>query len=94
MNAYTLAAQLLADVELSTGQLAQLRAIDMKYQQQLFTLLHRRGADAAAPADVRVSSAGVEREPTPDELATLRETIVSDLLSMLTPEQRDALRPH
>ena len=48
MNAYAMAAQLLGDVELSVGQLAQLRAIDVKYQQRLFTLLHR---DDAPPVE-------------------------------------------
>lgn len=79
MNAYTLAAQLLGDMELSGFQLAQLRAIDASHQQRLFTLLHDGGASRPA------------REPTAHELAALRETIVRDLLEMLTPEQRDAL---
>ena len=79
MNAYTLAAQLLGDTELSAGQLAQLRTIDAGHQQRLFTLLHDGGA--ARPA----------RAPTAQELAALRETIVRDLLEMLTPEQRAAL---
>lgn len=88
MNAYTLAAELLGGVELSVGQLAELRAIDMKYQQRLFTLLHRSGADAAGPS----APARAEREPTAEELASLRETIESDLFDLLTPEQRDELR--
>ena len=79
MNAYTLAAQLLGDTQLSGGQLAQLRTIDASHQQRLFTLLHDGGARREA------------REPTASELAALRETIVRDLLGMLTPEQRAAL---
>lgn len=90
MNAYTMATQLLGDVDLSAGQLAQLRAIDMKYQQRLFTLLHRD--DAGRPADLPGAAPAREREPTAEEMAALREMIAADLLDMLTPEQREALR--
>ena len=89
MNAYTVAAQLLGELELSTGQLSQLRTIDMSYQQRLFTLLHQAGgADAGGPAHRPAAPA---REPTAEELEALRAMIVSDLLAMLTPEQRDEL---
>ena len=79
MNAYTIAAQLLGDVELSAGQLAQLRTIDASHQQRLFTLLHDGGAERPV------------REPTERELESLRESITRDLLGMLTPGQRAAL---
>ena len=36
MNALTEAARMLGDLELSPGQLAQLRALDRKYAQQRF----------------------------------------------------------
>ena len=36
MNALTEAARMLGDMELSPGQLAQLRALDRKYAQQRF----------------------------------------------------------
>ena len=76
MNAYTLASELLKGVDLTPSQLAELRAIDVKYQQHLFALLH--GGDAGARA----------ARPTPEQLAELRLMVESDLLRMLTPEQR------
>lgn len=47
-GAFAVAARLLGDLTLSAGQLAQLRAIDRKYQQALFTLLD--GAQRPAPS--------------------------------------------
>jgi len=38
-GAFTVAERMLGGLTLSVGQLAQLRAIDRKYQQRLFTLL-------------------------------------------------------
>jgi hypothetical protein len=43
MNALAEAARMLGDMELSPGQLAQLRALDRKYAQQRF---ERRRSDA------------------------------------------------
>jgi hypothetical protein len=61
-GAFTVAKQLLGDVFLTAGQLAQLRAIDRKYQQALFALLdgsarhptdaERLQLDAIAKADI------------------------------------------
>jgi hypothetical protein len=76
LSAYAEAERLLGDVELTTGQLAQLRAIDMAHQRRLFALLH---------------AAGPRRDPTEEEVAALRERIDADLLALLTPEQRRAL---
>ena len=39
IGAFLVAKRMLGDLTLSVGQLAQLRAIDHKYQQSLFTIL-------------------------------------------------------
>jgi hypothetical protein len=39
MGAYAVGERMLGDLRLTVGQLAQLRAIDAKYQQSLFRLL-------------------------------------------------------
>ena len=82
MNPYEIAAEMLGDVTLSSWQVAELRAIDRKYQQRLFTLLHR-GGDRAGP--------GAEGAVTAEEAAELRHRVVTDILAMLTPEQRRIL---
>jgi hypothetical protein len=76
LSAYAEAERLLGDVELTTGQLAQLRAIDAAHQRRLFALLH---------------AAGRSGEPTEAEIAALRRRIDADLFAILTPEQRRAL---
>ena len=78
LSAYAEAERLLGGVELTSGQLAQVRAIDVAHQRRLFDLLH--GAAGALP-----------REPTEGEAEALRERIDADLLAMLTPAQRRAL---
>jgi len=48
-SAFTVAARLLAGIALTVGQTAQLRAINHKYQQSLYTMLagaHRAPTDA------------------------------------------------
>lgn len=87
MSAFTLAAQMLGDMPLSAGQLAQLRAIDMKYQQRLFTLVNPIEADA----DATGSPVRAPRVPTDVELRALEEMVTSDVIAMLTQEQRHVL---
>jgi hypothetical protein len=92
MDAFTVAAQMLGGLELGPGQLAQLRAVNSRYYQRLFTLL--RAPDT--PAGPRGSHAGPDtpgeaREPTPAELAELRAMLVSDIRGLLSPEQRGRL---
>ncbi len=79
MNAFSVASELLGDLELAPGQLAQLRAIDHKYQQRIYTLLH--GGETPGPT-------GTRRELTADEAGELRASLEKDILAMLTPEQR------
>ncbi len=93
MNAFTVAAEMLGDVQLSPGQRAQLRAIDAKYQQRLFTLLNREDTDAdATGSPALLDGMRPERTPTDRELADLEAVIRSDILDMLTPEQLSAVR--
>jgi hypothetical protein len=74
MNAFTLAAEIFGDIELSPGQLAQLRALDRKYAQRVYTLLHDSGAS---------------RELTQAEAADLEARLRADVLDLLTPEGRN-----
>jgi hypothetical protein len=50
MNALAEAARMLGDMELSAGQLAQLRALDRKYAQRLY---EHRGSEADLRALLR-----------------------------------------
>jgi Spy/CpxP family protein refolding chaperone len=78
MNALTLAAEILGDTELTPGQLAQLRALDRKYAQRVYTLLH--------------SESGTARELSEAEAADLEAKLRTDVLAVLTPEQQSRLR--
>ena len=78
MNALSIASELLGNLELSPGQLAQLRALDRKYAQRIYTLMHE-------------SEAGT-RELSDAETADLDARLTTDILGMLTPEQLDLLR--
>jgi hypothetical protein len=53
VDAFSVAAQMLGELELGPGQLAELRAIDSKYHQRLYTLLH---ASELRPGPDRISS--------------------------------------
>jgi hypothetical protein len=73
MDPFTMAEQMLGDLQvLSPGQLAQLRAINSKYQQRVFTLTR----DGSA-----------KRELTEGEISELEAMVRGDILAMLTPEQ-------
>jgi Spy/CpxP family protein refolding chaperone len=76
MDAFSVAAAVLGDLALTPGQLAQLRALDHRYQQRRFELLHAPGAGAALAEEE-------ERE--------LRQGMERDVLELLTPEQRGEL---
>ena len=74
MGAFTVAARLLGNLTLSPAQLAQLRAIDRKYQQALFTLLDgtQRAPTAAEISTLDDSAArDILAMLTPDQLAAL-----------------------
>jgi Spy/CpxP family protein refolding chaperone len=78
MNALTTAAEILGDIELSPGQLAQLRALNRKYAQRVYALLHP-------------SEATRREELTGSEAADLEAKLRSDILALLTPEQQSLL---
>jgi hypothetical protein len=79
MNALTMATELLGDIELSPGQVAQLRALNRKYAQRIYTLLH--------PSD-----APPREELSEPEAADLHVRLAADILALLTPEQQSALQ--
>jgi Spy/CpxP family protein refolding chaperone len=81
MDAFGTAAGMLGDLALTSGQIAQLRAINTKHYLAVHELL--RGPDGRAE----------ERDLTGAETATLRAVLVADILEILTPEQRGALPP-
>jgi hypothetical protein len=78
MNAFTIAAELLGNISLSPGQLAQLRALDRKYAQRVYSLLHQ--PDAA------------RQELTGSEAADLSAKLEADILPLLTPGQQRLLQ--
>lgn len=81
MDAFTVLAEL-AGVQLTADQMAQVRAINTRYYTALFRL---RQSEAAG----RDGGAGVAHTGTGDELhARLR----ADVLAVLTPAQRQAMR--
>ena len=92
MDAFTMAAQMFGDLELSPFQLAQLRAINRKYYQELYTLLHELDGEAE-PSGPRVESrtTRTERELTEEEIGRLNASLESDVRAVLTGEQRGLL---
>ena len=92
MDAFAVATELLGDLELTSGQRAQLRAINHKYWQEVYALLHPAGeeaGDAEAP-EARASSA-VEPSLTERQTAGLRAMLERDIREMLTPAQLAAI---
>jgi hypothetical protein len=81
-NPFSIADRLLAGIELTASQGAQLRAINHKYQTRVFALTRGSGGATVGESDV------LPRELTAAEADQLREMIIADLLEMLTPEQR------
>jgi Spy/CpxP family protein refolding chaperone len=79
MNAFTMLGDMLGNLELTPGQLTQLRALNRKYAQRVYTLLHE-------------SEAGTPRELTKAEAADLDAKLMADILALLTPEQQSALQ--
>jgi hypothetical protein len=91
VDAFSVAAELLGDLPMTSGQLAQLRAVNHRYWQEVYTLLHPAGEGApdanpwaeGAPAG---ASALSERDT-----AALRAMLEREVAAMLTPEQRATL---
>ena len=78
MDPFTMAGLVLGRLELTSEQLAQLRAINTKYFTEI-AALGRRGDGEAGAA-----------QPTPSarDMAALHATIASDIRDLLTEEQR------
>ena len=94
MDPFTMAKQLLGDVELTPGQLAQLRAINTKYYTELFALEHRapsEGRARGAAPEPKGSPAARASAVTASDMATLDARIAADIRDMLTEEQRTVL---
>ena len=88
MDAFTIAAELLGHIELSSGQLGQLRALDYRLLLEFERLAKSRPTRPAEGGTAQ--QPGSAFEPTPEEEAALRASIIPDILEMLTPEQRAA----
>ena len=78
MNALRVASQILGDMDLSSGQLAQLQALNRKYAQRVYSLTHQ--ADTT------------KRELTDTEVVAIQAQLRSDILALLTPEQQSLLQ--
>ena len=90
VSAYAIAESMLGTLALSSGQMAQLRAIDHKYQQRLFTLLRTEPPESDATGSS--SPADGVRALTDEETAELEAMITADILDTLSAEQRRVLR--
>lgn len=85
MDAFAVADELLGGIELTTGQLTQLRVLNHKYFTEVYALLHPAGAQDA-PA-----LASAEPALTASQAAALRAMLERDVRAMLTPAQRALL---
>jgi hypothetical protein len=89
MDAFSIAAELIPGIELTAGQLAQLRAVNHRYHTRLFELTRAHGAvRPSVRPSVRRDAPPVPREPTAAEASELRAMLVDAVLELLTPEQR------
>jgi Spy/CpxP family protein refolding chaperone len=92
MNAFTVAAEMLGDLELTSGQRAQLRAINHKYFQEVYTLLQPTGEEAhRAGAQTEAGSTPAEPSLTAQQTDGLRAMLERDVRDLLTPAQRARL---
>ena len=78
LDAFAVAAELFGDRPLTTWQLTQLRALDHRYWQEVFTMLHPGGE---AP----------RQELTAEQRAELRGMLVRAVRELATPAQRAEL---
>jgi Spy/CpxP family protein refolding chaperone len=92
VDAFTVAAELLGDLQLTSSQLAQLRAINHKYWQAVFALLHPRDDDAQRAAlPVERATPAAEPSLTARQTADLRAMLDREVRALLTPQQRAEL---
>jgi Spy/CpxP family protein refolding chaperone len=92
MDAFTVAAEMLGGLSLTSGQLAQLRAIDRKFFQEVYTRLHP-SEEEGQRADTREQSVvrPAESSLTARQNDELRAMLERDVRELLTPEQRALL---
>ena len=80
MDPFTMAGLVLGKLELTSDQLAQLRAINTKYFTEVAALQRRASADAAiVPAGNR---------PATRDMTALNAAIAADIRELLTAEQQ------
>lgn len=77
LDVFTLLEQLLPGVELTAGQLAQVRAANTKFHTELFAVRQRARSEGRTWT-----------KPSPAERSALRTMLVDDLRRMLTEAQR------
>lgn len=85
MDAFAVADELLGDIQLTSGQLAGLRAINHRYFTEVYALLHPPGEQDAHAA------AGGEPALTARQTAELRVRLERDVRDLLTPAQRASI---
>lgn len=86
MDVFTIAAELLGDLKLTSGQLGQLRALEYRLLLESVRRPGRFPGSAGSTADAMDEPAArLERD------VVLRAQIVAEILEMLTPEQRAEL---
>ncbi|HET9983315.1 MAG TPA: hypothetical protein VFQ38_07000 [Longimicrobiales bacterium] len=88
MDAFSVAAQTIPGIELTPGQLAQLRAIDHGHQTRVFELLRQPAVPPSGGPSAGAAGALPTRKLTDVEIGDLRATLVADIRGMLTVEQR------
>src|SRR5207237_8224880 len=79
-GAFTVAERMLGGLTLSVGQLAQLRAIDRKYQQRLFTLLdgvEREPTSAEVWQLDDMAARDIAEMLTPDQRTQIKGTVAA-----------------
>ena len=80
-DAFTVAASMLDGRELSPTHVAQLRAINRKYYQRMFTML-AQPPSAETAGDAEVSATG-RRPLTADEAAELEAMLTADVREVI-----------
>ena len=89
MDPFTMAELLLGDLTLTSGQLAQLRAINTKYFTELHALEQATGPERGARAEESLAD-GPPAIPE-SALAALDAQIARDIRDMLSEDQRAVL---
>ncbi len=80
MDAFTVAAEILGDRQLTSGQIAQLRAINQRYWQAVSAIRHS-GAEQGEQGAVALTAA---------QVAELRAMLEWEIRSLRAPDQRES----